>query len=362
MSQMACRDDHAEARWHGLPARALLLLVLVGSLLLASALMPSAAVATSLKANSLKRCTDDKDKAKRLDLKVKGEKTFGYFALPDRKPRGLVVFAHGHHHSAILWRDNLKEAAQRNGIVAVAMNYRHLETNLDKNSPDYGRSTGFRFIEGAEDSIAAARYMIRHCERLTKRPVVAYGVSGGIPSSGFTVSSRAKRPGGKRPLFDYWFDIEGLADVAGGYLLTREFGIPVFREIEEAFGGTYEERTELYERYSIVNRAPEIKASGVKGVVLVHATDDATVPYFQSQEMYERLREVGVPSHFFTVNPSGAPVQHGTEIDRSHPVINTSFERLAALFNDGIRPRCFEEFAVDGASGAITPDPASAAC
>jgi pimeloyl-ACP methyl ester carboxylesterase len=358
-----------EASRHSLPARTLVpLLALCGSLLLVIVLVPSAAAAASFEKSRPHRCSDKQDKTLRLDLKVKGERTFSYFALPNGKPRGLVVFAHGFHNSAITWRDNLKEAARRDDVVAVAMNYRHQETNLDQTSPDYGRSTGYRVIEGGEDSIAAARRMIRRCERLRKRTVVLYGVSMGGNASGLAAARTPKRPGGKRPLFDYWFDIEGITDVVQEYLGARALSgfVPAAAElaagIERDFGGTYEERTGLYERQSIVNRAPDIKASGIKGAVLVHATDDGTVPYSQSEEMFQRLSDVGVRSQFFTVNPSGAPVDHGGETDRTHPVIQTGFDRLAALYNDGIRPRCFQEFGVDGASGVITPDPASAAC
>jgi pimeloyl-ACP methyl ester carboxylesterase len=342
---------------------------LFGILLLAIALIPSSTASASFEAKSqLHRCSDTRDKTLRLNLKVGGEKTFGYFALPDRKPKGLAVFEHGWTHSAITWRPNLKRVATRDGVVAVAMNYRHQRTNLDPTSPEYGRSRGYRVIEGAKDSIAAARYMLRRCGRLEKRTVVAYGVSMGGNASGLAVSSRAKRPGGKRPLFDYWFDIEGITNVVQEYLGARALSgvIPdaakLAADIEEDFGGTYEERTGFYKRHAIVNRAPDIKASGIKGVVLVHATDDSEVPYSQSKDMFDRLHAVGVRSQLFTVNPSGAPVDHGSEIDRTHPVIKTGFDRLAALFNHGIRPRCFQEFAVDGASGAITPDPASAAC
>ena len=352
-----------EASRHSLPPRTLVpLLALFGSLLLVILLVPSAAAAASFGKSRAHRCSDKQDKTLRLDLKVKGETTFGYFALPNGKPKGLAVFGHGRTHSAIDWRDNLKEAARRGDVVAVAMDYRHQDTNLDQTSPDYGRSTGWRAIEGAEDSIAAARSMLRRCEGLRKRKVVAYGVSMGAQASGLAVASRATRPGGKRPLFDYWFDIEGITDIVQFYLVTRLVGLPQAAEIEEDFGGTYEERTEFYERHSIVNLAPDIKASGIKGVVLVDARDDPLLGYSQNTKMFERLRGVGVRSQFFTVNPSGVPLGHGDETDRTHPVIGTGFNRLAALFKDGIRPRCFQEFAVDGASGAITPDPASAPC
>jgi hypothetical protein len=35
-----------------------------------------------------------------------------------------VVFAHGHGHTVYSWRKHLVDTAQRDGVIAVAMNYR----------------------------------------------------------------------------------------------------------------------------------------------------------------------------------------------------------------------------------------------
>ena len=183
-----------------------------------------------------------------------------------------------------------------------------------------------------------------------------YGLSMGGHASGLAVSSRAKRPGGK-PLFDYWFDIAGVTDIVQHYRIGRALGYPIVAEIEQDFGGTYEQRPGFYQRQAIVNRAADIKESGLKGVIIVHATDDLTVLYAQSRRMFDRLREVGVPAQLFTVEPAGAPVGH-----IGLPVIETGVDRLAALFKDRALPRCFREFGVDGATGAITPDPATVPC
>ena len=343
----------------GMASRSLLRLVALSAFLLLGAVLVAGAVGGgSVAAKSRSNgCSDNRDKALRLNLKVGGERTFGYFALPRRKPRGLVVFGHGYTYSAISWRPILRQAAKRNGVVAVAMNYRHQPTNLDRSSPLYGRSTGWRVLEGAKDSTAAARYMIRRCSLLKRRKVVAYGVSMGAAATGLSISARAKRAGSARPLFDYWFAVEGVTDIATTYLATRATGDPIAPQIEQDFGGTYEERTGFYKRHSIVNRAARIKASAIKGVVMVVATDDPL--YVLNKLMFERLRGVGARSQLFAIKPSGAPVGHGTEIVRTHPVIRTGLERLAALFKRGVRPRSFEEFTVDASSGAITPGPAA---
>lgn len=360
---MGCGPRHFRGHRRA-PGALLPLLALFGSLLLATALIPSAA---ALKATSPNRCTDNKDKAKRLDLRVKGEKTFGYFALPERRPKGLVVFAHGFPQSSITSRSTLREIARQAGAVAVAMDFRHQGTDLNPDSPTYGLAPGWRVIEGAADSIAAARKMMRRCEALKKLPVVAYGRSMGANATAIALARSAERPGG-RPLFDYWFVNAGATDIVSLYKVAVALGDSnpelalIAAAMEEEFGGTYEERPEVYERHSPINLGPEIAASGLKGAVIVVASDDGA--YGWNRTMFDRLREVTVPTQFFTVKPVGGPVGHGNQTDLSHPVMRTAFDRLAAFFNHRIRPRCVQgqEFEVNSASGAITPDPASAAC
>lgn len=103
----------------------------------------------------------------------------------------------------------------------------------------------------------------------------------GGTASGLAASSHARQPGGG-DLFDYWFSIEGVSDVVEMYKAARLVNHPTVAEIEEDFGGSYEERPAFYERHAIVNRALDIKDSGIKGAVFVHATDHLGVFYQQS--------------------------------------------------------------------------------
>ena len=132
-----------------------------------------------------------------------------------------------------------------------------------------------------------------------------------------------------------------------------------------------------YASHAVVSRAEDIKASGIKGVVLVHGVDDGLVPYDQSREMQARLRQVGIPTDFFTAGTRGpssesgttldgyVPVPHdspfaghGSETSNTQLVIQTGLDRLAALYASGDAPSC-REFAVDGTLGTTvgTPSP-----
>jgi acetyl esterase/lipase len=348
-------------------------------------------------------CSDDADAALRLDLPVRAgdtgavEDAFGYYALPEGAPRGIVVFAHGHGNSAWKWQTNVRNAARDLGVIAVAMDYRR--QTFPKSAPGTvditTESYGWRVREGAEDSIAAAQLFERACGRTKKKkaakqrrrlPVVMYGVSMGGNASGLAVATGAKRADGS-PLFDYWFDIEGVANVIETYLEARAVAGPPLNnktgqiavaEIEEEMGGTLEERAETYLDHTVVSRVDDIKASGLKGVVMVHGIDDGTVPFNQSPELFSRLVEQRIPTDFFSVarRGSGSDGQtleetltiagyipgysplfagHGGENDLTHPVIEVGFDRLERLLNDGRRPTCFRAFVVD--EGRYSSDP-----
>ena len=135
-------------------------------------------------------------------------------------------------------------------------------------------------------------------------------------------------------------------------------------------GGPIESQGPVYAQHTVVNRAEDVKASGIKGVVMVHGADDGTVGYNESPEMFGRLVQVGIPTDFFTVarhgdGPSGNTLEdtttlsgripgysspftgHGGENDPSHHVIGTGFDRLAALILNGEAPTSYRKFVVD---------------
>ena len=363
----------------------------LGILLLAMLLLVAPARAAAPEVG----CTDEADQTVRFTLPVlardtgKVEEAFGFYALPERRPRGIVMFGHGHGNSAFKWQQNLRDAAAGLGVVAVAMDYRR--QTFPRGGIDT-ESYGWRVREGAEDSVAAAQLFERACgakkarkrgkakKRRAPLTIVMYGVSMGGNTSGLAVADGARRRDGS-PLFDYWFDVEGATNVTETYLEARAVAGPPLNnrtgqlavaEIEEEMGGTFEERPAVYADHAVVTRAGDIKASGIKGVVMVHGAADGTVPYNQSPEMFARLVEQRIPTDFFTVGRRGdgsdgqtleetltlaghipgysSPFAgHGGENDLTHPVIALGFERLARLFKDGRRPTCFRKVLyVDG--------------
>ena len=307
-------------------------------------------------------CTGRPANVQRLDLRVDGQAAWGLYAFPPAAPKGIVVFGHGYGHTAESWRKHITDTAARNGVVAVAMDYRG---QVDTPGTPLPSSRGWQVREGAADSIAAARYFNRLCP--SAQTIVMYGVSMGGNTAGLAVAAKAKRLSG-RPLFDYWFDIEGATTVAETYLEARglagsgnAFAKNAVEDIEREVGGPIESDPNGYVDLSVISHGDDIKASGIRGVVMVQGVDDGLVGYNQSPELYTRLRSLGIPVDFWTAVTRGDKSEPGTTLDGyvtsqvpgftspfaghaseasdTHIVGNAGFERLAALFK-GTPPAC----------------------
>ena len=325
-----------------------------------------------------------------LYITVDGVRTFGYYVLPASRPRGLVVVAHGYQRAGDSEIGHLLRLAQNDGVIALAMDY-HGQTDTPAQPPPpatLGSSRGWRVQEGADDSVAAAKAFERSCLRLPTIDVL--GISMGGNTSGLAVAARAKRSDG-RPLFDYWVDIEGVTNVIETYQEAvaagqsgNTFAAQAQADIEQEMGGPFAQVPDSYLQHTVVARAEDIRASGLKGVVLAQGADDGLVPYNQTREMTARLRQVGIPTDTFTVATRGtgesgttltgdviggldpsyaSPLAgHGSESSFTQLVIGTGYARLDALLNQGQAPACYREFVVDGDTGATVPDPSKASC
>ena len=88
-------------------------------------------------------------------------------------------------------------------------------------------------------------------------------------------------------------------------------------DIEREMGGPIESKPEEYTTRTVVRRAEDIKASGVRGVTMVHGADDGLVPYSQSREMQARLLGLGIPTDMVTVGTRGEASEPGTTLTGS---------------------------------------------
>lgn len=310
-------------------------------------------------------CSGDPSHVRRLDVTIAGTPTWGLYALPKGKPKGMVAFGHGYGHTPESWRKHLARVAREQQVIAFAMNYRG-STVVD------GEVRGWQVQEGAEDTIHVARRFDAACRLPT---IVAYGVSMGGNTTGLALAAQPTRADGKRPLFDWWIDVEGAANVVETYQEARAvalsgntFAVNAQQDIERQMGGTFEEVPATYLERTVVARVDDIAASGVGGVVIVHGLADGLVPYDQSRELATALRARGVPVQFFTVGTRGegesgttidgyVPVPHespfaghASESSETHVVGNLGFDRLRAIFAGDV-PTTDREAFVDGTTG-----------
>jgi hypothetical protein len=330
------------------------------------ALCPAAASAAS---NA--PCTGDPSAVRRLSLTVAGQPTYGLYALPASRPRGLVVFGHGYSYNVDAWRAHMVRAATKDGLVAVTMNYRGL-TNLPKDETGFERSRGWPVKAGAEDLVAAGQHFDRRCGGFARRFLL--GVSMGGNSTGMAAALQARTRAGT-PLFDYWIGVEGvwnlteLAIQARAAGATNPFAQQAYDDIVAENGGPPEQRPASYAERTVVGRARDIAASGLRGIVLVHALDDGQASYDQAQQMERAMRGVGVPTDLYSVGRKAtgdtpdtvlsgnqAMAGHAPEWSTHHIVLDTGFDALSALAAGSGPPPCNRDFATDGQIGT-TPDP-----
>lgn len=379
---------------------------LIGAVLVVALGVPSNSGARSKRGASRPRlaCSGDPGQVHVLSLRIPaGQQTTGLhdgpgtlatgiYALPAHRPRGLVVFAHGHNNTPEqAWETHLRDAARRDGVIAVAMNYYDPRPPSPLPAGVGPQTYGWRVAEGADFSVAAARVFDAACR---PRTTVMYGVSMGGNTAGLAVAERARRADGMRPLFDYLFDIEGVMNVTETDLEATATQNYAEAEIEEEMGGSLDQAPAAYRQRTVVSRVPDVAASGVHGVVIVQAVDDGLVPYDQTREFAGALASSGVPVDLYTVgtrgkvdttnpnplnltNNSGCSTPdecqttldgyatgnvpgfvspfagHGWEGSNTQVVISTGLDRLAALLNDGQSSNGYHEHFVDPNTGTV---------
>ncbi|HEX2084136.1 MAG TPA: prolyl oligopeptidase family serine peptidase, partial [Solirubrobacteraceae bacterium] len=347
----------------------------VAAVLLAVLALPGAAAAAE--------CTGDPGEVRPITLTVDGQPATGLYTVPATPPRGLVVFGHGAANTADSWRRHLTTVSTREGVIAVAMNYRGMQVTGRHEQRGTETARGWPAKAGAEDLVASAQHFDRLCPGLAG--IVMYGVSMGGNMTGLGVAAQAKRADG-RPLFDYWIAVEGVHNVTETYQEARavapavEFARITKEDIEAEMGGPFESRASTYAERTNLNRVDDIAASGVRGVILVHAYEDGTVPYNQSAEMTQALRDAGVPTDLYSVGRRGADepdstiagytgartgnAGHGWEGSETHVVVQTGFDRLNALLTRGEPAPCDRDFTVHERPSNASPDPSdgSASC
>lgn len=325
-------------------------------------------------------CTGNPDAVMPLELTVQGQPASGIYAAPQDAPRGLVVFFHGYTETMESWRQHITRVADRDGVIAVAMDYRGLVPA--PSSEPRPRSTGMPLVAGSQDGVAAAQAFDAACPGLPA--IVAYGNSLGGGIAGLSVASGAKRADGG-PLFDRLIATAGLSNLAeawaeltAGSATAQAFFTQGKKDVEAETGGTPLTAPTAYLQRSSALRPGDIAASGVTAVTLVHGLADGTVPVNQSIEMALALTAAGVPVELILAGGRPAETASGTTLDATvlgllglqsssplaghasdpdpnHVVAATGFARLSGIFDGTPAPRCLTVTFVDAAPDPILP-------
>lgn len=272
-------------------------------------------------------CVGDPTQVQTLTYSVKGQTAQALYALPAGKPKGIVVFDHGYGHTMYSWAAHVTRTARTLGVIAIAPDYRGQVNSPATKPGGLPSSRGWRVAEGAEDSIAAVQMFDRLCGHNGTN--VVYGVSMGGNTSGLVVASKPKDANGK-PLFDYWVAVEPAVNVTETYQGARalapfnQFAANAQQDIEQEMGGPFESKAAVYADRTVVNRTPDIAASGIKGVVLAHGVADGLVTHDESRQLQALLRAQGVPVDMAAFLTRSKNSEAGTTIDGYAPVPHDS--------------------------------------
>lgn len=323
-------------------------------------------------------CSGEPSSIKTLHITVGGVPTYGYYAVPNGTPKGVVVLGHGYPTTAQSMVPLLPGIAQRDGVIAVAMDY---HGTVDLEGPAGTTSRGWKVAEGAEDSIAAVRLFESACQGSSPRFVnSAFGISMGGNMTGLAVSQHATRSDGSG-LFDYWFDVSGVTNVPEIYTdatvislaplgSIQAIGANAKADIEAEMGGNPLLALPTYLNRSPALRASTMKASGLKGVVVAHGVLDGEVTSDQGDQMVAALTLAGVPTDFYTSIFKAPETPPGLTLDgdilglipgyespfAGHVnaiVLETALGRLDALYQEGAAPSGLKVTLADGSLGTF---------
>ena len=197
--------------------------------------------------------------------------------------------------------------------------------------------------------------------------------------TGLAVSEKATRAGGS-PLFDYWFDVAGVTDVPEIYTDATAISLPPLGGIQ-AIGTNAKTDIEAEMGKPILNlttylnrspalRAGQMKASGLKGVVVSHGVLDGEVTSDQSDQMVAALALAGIPTDYSTSIFKAPESPPGLTLDGdilglipgyespfaghvNEVVIGAALDRLDALYQEGKVPSGLKLTLEDGSLGTF---------
>jgi hypothetical protein len=318
---------------------------------------------------SITSCSGSSHATHPLTVLIHGQPATGLYALPIGPARGIVVIGHGHTGNAHDEASLVQQIASSDQVIALAMDYRGTNPTT---------RFGWRVIEGAQDSIAAAMLFDQACPGSAAFTNVVLGISMGGNMSGIAVSSGARRHDGA-PLYDYWFDVAGVTNVPQIYADAQAIsvvpdtplsstGATAMAEMQQEFGGSPLSNPLAYLANSPVLRTAGMKTSGIKGVVISHGVIDGEVTSDMSDQMALALAASGIPVNLYTSVFKAPGTSSGLTFDGylgavvpgyssalaghvSQVVLQSSLDKLHDIYVGGFPPNGTSVTLVDGRLG-----------
>ena len=245
-------------------------------------------------------CTGTSTTVQRLNFLIGGTPTYAMVALPAGTPKGLVMYGHGYSEWAFdVTTTEEIESFARDGAIAIAPEYRGTIDPPDT-ADQSSDSRGFPVANGALDMNAIAEAALKECP---EKVAISSGGSEGGAISGLAVALNEIRPNGT-PLFDYWVGISPLTDVipdwvgASALASTDSYYSNVTADMDAECGGTPAAAPDAYIARSLIFQRAKLKASGLKGAVVLHSAADFDITPEQPALMVSALRQAGIPTEF----------------------------------------------------------------
>jgi acetyl esterase/lipase len=216
-----------------------------------------------------------------LDIYMPGERS--------SNSRPAVVMVHGGGWTAFDkgTMRNMAMFLARSGFVAFSVDYRLLHG--DEN----------RWPAQLDDVQRAVRWVRANAAKYGVDPdrIGAFGHSAGAQLAAL-LGLEETRDNSDPALAKYSSRVQAVVDVSGPTDFTTKHDSDVDAFLATLFGGDYSHHPEIWRDASPVFHV----SKSVAAFLIVHGTEDTSVPIAQSQEFADKLKEAGVPVKFVKVD------------------------------------------------------------
>lgn len=210
-------------------------------------------------------------------------------ATPRPQPQPAILLIHGGGWTSLdkSTMRRMGEFLARSGFVAFAANYRLFENGEN------------RWPAQLDDVQRAVRWVRANAAKYNVNPdrIGAFGHSAGAQLAAL-LGEQDTRDNSDPTLAKYSSKVQAVVDVDGPTDFTTERSTDGLAFLADFFGASLSNRPEIWRQAS-----PALHVSpGDAPFLIVHGTEDQSVPLSQAEELFDKLQSAGVPVSFIKVN------------------------------------------------------------